>query len=314
MSFSNSQNPQCEGLHKERIFFDAKSPPTRLAYPIRWENSEYHIDAGSTQGISAGAEFAVYTDENAVRTANPLGILVVDRIDLFKTTLKPIQGGVPFGIGATAVAVQTKVGVKEDLALHVALDDKLSSVFEALLGILKDMDMENSESYNAKIALVGRNQAQLEIVREGEELFVRILDERVTVYGIKRIPFPINPDPTAIRPVLRAAAHYYRHFNSGSSMVGDKRYERNIGIQFFRRVTWLEAGESDDDDDWEICDWVEGCPFEITDNVYPDYRMKITNKSSRGLYLSVFYFDSNDLSIGECYGTDFAMHLLMWYL
>ncbi|KZP22899.1 hypothetical protein FIBSPDRAFT_930844 [Athelia psychrophila] len=239
-----NQNPQCEGKYSDRVFFDAKSPPARrIVYPVQFKYGKYRMEAGSAHGISAGAEFAVYADYNAVLTSEPLGGLAVDRIEFFHTALKPTSG-TPFLVGESAVALQTKLGQKEDLALHVEFDIKLISVFEALL-----TEMQAPGPDSAKIALVGRNQAKLEIVMEGDQLYFNNLDERVTGYGISRIQYTVEPKPDVIRPILRAAAHYYWHLSRKSTR--ENMFLNNVEVEYFElHGNDDNADEDEDEDDW----------------------------------------------------------------
>ncbi|KZP16325.1 hypothetical protein FIBSPDRAFT_934656 [Athelia psychrophila] len=62
---------------------------------------------------------------------------------------------------------------------------------------------------------------------EGALLYFNNLDERVTAFGISRIPFSVEPDPEAIRPILRAAVHYHWHLNCNSTL--DKIFAEDDG-------------------------------------------------------------------------------------
>ncbi|KZP24193.1 hypothetical protein FIBSPDRAFT_822304 [Athelia psychrophila] len=294
-----NQNPQCEGNNSGRVFFNAKSPPARrVVYPIRMEHGEYRMEAGSAHGISVGAEFAVYADHNAVLTSEPLGHLAVTRIEFFHTILKPTSDSRPFSLhmGASAVALQTKLGQKEDFTLHVEFDIKFKSVFEALL-----TDMQAPGPNSAKIALVERNQAKLEIVMEDALLYFNNLDERVTAYGISRIPFSVEPDPEAIRPILRAAAHYHWHLNRNSTL--DKIFVSKVDVQFFELLA-EDDGEYEDDPIWNPDENPEnlyaGGAIDLVIDLSKRYGMQLTNNTPWDLYPAVFHF-KEDLSIVPYY-------------
>src|SRR5258705_10300060 len=82
------QNPQCEGYNQNRIIFNSKAPsPGRVFYTIRRVGDKYVMDGGSVQGITDGAEFAVYTDRDWFPEIHPLGILVVLETHAFSTVL-----------------------------------------------------------------------------------------------------------------------------------------------------------------------------------------------------------------------------------
>ncbi|KZP16322.1 hypothetical protein FIBSPDRAFT_934654 [Athelia psychrophila] len=255
------------------------------------EHGEYKMEAGSAHGISADAEFAVYADYNTDLTSEPLGGLVVDRIEFFHTTLKPTSG-IPFLVGESAVALQTKLGQKEDLTLHVEFDIKLISVFEALL-----MDMQAPGPDSAKIALVGRNQAKLEIVMEGDQLYFNNLDERVTSYGISHIQYPVEPKPDVIHRILRAAAHYHWHLNRNSTL--DKIFARNVDVEFFElRPDYEYEGEWTPGDN--PVNLYAGGAIDLVLDVSKRYGMRLTNKINQPLYPAVFHF-KEDLSIVSHY-------------
>ncbi|KIM78109.1 hypothetical protein PILCRDRAFT_603746 [Piloderma croceum F 1598] len=294
-----SQNPQCEGFHHDRIFFNAKAPTAgRVSYPVHLEDGEYIMDAGSAHGISKGAEFTIFKDRDSILTSPPLGILeVADQEDIssFSTTLSLPLGKSLFQLDKGALALQTKVGAEEDLALHVPLDERLIPVFD---GLLKQMQGTGPEC--KKISLVERADAQLEITVEGDKVVFNILDERVTIFGLNRIPFVVNPTVDDLYPIICAAAHYYWHLNrtQNNQLIQDK-----VEIKFMQlkksQTEFDEAGRSK--------------LIPIEQNLYHNgvidfvvrkkaiYGIKITNNTPWDLYTSVFYFDNSDLSITPYY-------------
>ncbi|KIM78106.1 hypothetical protein PILCRDRAFT_603652 [Piloderma croceum F 1598] len=271
------QDPQCEGHYQNRIFFDAKAPPARrLSYPIQLEDDEYIMSAGFAHGISAGAEFTVYADEASLLTT-PLGVLVVSEIRPFSTILKLPQGKPHFALAKPALALQSKIGAKEDIALSVPLDEKLIPVFDALL-----LQMQGTGPDVRKISLVDNpSLAHLKIDAEEDKVVFSTLDKRVTTYGPSRT-FRVNRDVNDILPALRATAHYYDILN---------RTQSNVIIQ---EKVQIEVTRLD-----------ESCRFPVGPNLYFDdivdlvveestqYGVKITNNTPWDLFPTVFFLNSD---------------------
>ncbi|KZP29227.1 hypothetical protein FIBSPDRAFT_212881 [Athelia psychrophila] len=270
----------------------------RRTYPIRMEGAMYRMEAGYAHGISAGAEFAIYADESAVLTSSALGILAVDRVDIFQTTMKITSCSDSFAASNSAVALQTKAGDRGDFSMHVEVDDKFMSIFEALL-----TEMQGNGPGRAKITLVEKEQAKLEVVMQGGLLYFDILDKRVAAFydGIMRIPFPVDPEPHAIRPVLRSIAHYYWHLDRESEY--DSYFRSHISVEFFE----LQESSTELDDAGyfvlepgprQLCN-INVIDFTVNPNA--EYGMKITNSTPWDLYPGVFYFETGDLSIVPYY-------------
>ncbi|KZP15819.1 hypothetical protein FIBSPDRAFT_912396 [Athelia psychrophila] len=298
-----NQNPQCEGTNSNRIFFNAKCPPARrLTYPVRREGDEYKLDAGAAHGISVGAEFNVYANEKDVLTASPLGSLVVGdaaAVKAFDTAMTLPSGCSSFAVDKPAVALQTKLGAKEDFALHVPLHEDLIPVFETL-----SKEMQTPGPDTARIKLVeDRDQAMLEIVMDEGKLYFNILDKRITVHGVNRIHFPFDPELDSIRPVLRAAAHYYWHLNRASNT--DQHFQERITVEFFElyesETELDDAGDSILRPDTNPENLYTGSTIKFTVKPNAPYGMRITNNTAWDLYPGVFYFDSSDLSIVPYY-------------
>ncbi|KZP27851.1 hypothetical protein FIBSPDRAFT_817828 [Athelia psychrophila] len=256
------------------------------------------MEAGYAHGISAGAEFAIYADENAVLTSNALGILAVDRVDMFHTTMKITSCSGSFAVNQSTVALQTKAGDRGDFSMHVAVDDKFIAIFEALL-----TEMQGNRPGRAKITLVEKKQAKLEAVMQGGLLYFDILDKRVTAFydGTMRIPFPVDPEPHAIRPILRSVSHYYWHLDRESEY--DSYFKSHISVGFFE----LQESSTELDDAGYFV--LEPGPQQLcNDNIIDlivdpnaEYGMQITNSTPWDLYPGVFYFETGDLSIVPYY-------------
>lgn len=252
------------------------------------------MKAGAAHGITKGATFAIYRDRDSVATEAPLGILTAsDSPDPFSTILS----GPEFGIGKRAFALQTGAGAEEDLLVHIAMDPKLESVFRALAD-----EMKENQSGQRQIRAVNEDEigiVHLDIALEDSKIIFNILNPLVTEHGLKRMPFQVNPTVNEVRPVLRAAAHFYWHLHRTGK---DAILQEKVKIEFTR----LTEDRQDYDDTLRPTKVPQG-PNLIQEGVVDlvvkkgdMYGIKLTNTSGRSLYASVFFFDNSNLSISMC--------------
>lgn len=293
-----SQNPQCEGVNQNRFFFNSKAPPVRrFSYPIHLQSSQYIMDAGAVHGVSEGAEFTIFKDQNALINSTSLGVLVASSISPFSTIME--LPTTPFEISEGALALQTKTGAGDDLFLRIELNETLMPVVQALI-----QQVNGTEAERRKITLVKpgegneKGEPNLEVVTEVNQIFLNILDSRVTKFGLKRIPYPIKPNDADVSLVLRAAGHYYSHLNRTMSHAA---IQTKVHIEF----KLLETSKSQVDE--------AGYPerYPTGPNLYKDgaininvkrgdvYGLKITNNTAWDLFPTVLFFNNSDLSISE---------------
>ncbi|KIM25370.1 hypothetical protein M408DRAFT_26358 [Serendipita vermifera MAFF 305830] len=284
------QTPQCEGHNQNRILFDSKvRSQHRRLYVLREIKGEYVMKAGAAHGITKGATFDVYKDRNCMTTDAPLvSLTVLDSPDPFTTVLS----GSKVNIGKQAVALQTGAGVEEDLIIHIAMDPKLESVFRALAEEIKE-----SNAIQRQIRAVDEiGKAHLDIALEDGKIIFNILNPLVTDYGLKRMPYQLNPTVNEVRRVLRAAAHYYWHLHRTGK---DNILQEKVKVEFTR----LSEDFQNNDGSLGPVRMPQG-PNLIQEGVIDIvvkkgdmYGIKIINTSGRSLYPSVFYFDNSNLSI-----------------
>ncbi|RXW17048.1 hypothetical protein EST38_g8799 [Candolleomyces aberdarensis] len=290
----DGQNPQCEGFHRDRILFNAKvRPPTRRCYDVRQQGKAIILEGGQAHGITNGAEFTLYSDRNVALAGEPkLGTMVAReaRIKPFITVLELVGGTNVPELKATAVAIQTKAGVSEDLLIHVPMEIRYMPVFEAIA-----LEMTGTGPNPCRIGLVEKDKAKLEIVSHGKDQFAfNVLEKRATEHGFTRMPHHVDSNTNDIHRVLRAAAHYHFHLNlnHANNLIMNK-----IKIEFFPLLEdWDDSGEL-------LLSPTEGV------NMYQDgrieyevvaetkYGMRVTNETPWDLHFACLFFDHADFGI-----------------
>jgi hypothetical protein len=288
------QNPQCEGVNQGRILFNAKAPSIgRVFYEVRMESDKYVMYAGAAHGINNGAEFAVYKDRETPPKMSPFGTLVVKETGAFITTMHLPDNAVAFALAGTGFAMQIKTGEEEDLRLHIALNDKLSPVFEAL-----GEEMLRTDSNRRRISLVEKDKAELDIAINGDHVVFNILNPQVTLFGLKQMPFRVEPTYEDVYPVIRASAHYYWHLrrNNTSNVL-----QNHVQLEFKKMQ---ELDEYDDDFNPIFAPTGDNLNAAGVVDIIVDpddmYGIKLVNNSALDLYPSLFFFDNSDLSICKC--------------
>lgn len=287
------QNPQCEGVNQARILFNAKAPSTgRVFYGVHKEGDQYVLDAGAAHGINRGAEFAVYSDRLSSPKTSPLGNLAVKEVGPFTADMRLPDNASAFVLVDMGYAIQTRTGEEEDLRLHIAPNDTLAPIFEAL-----GQDMLLTDSNRRRISLVKRDKAELDVAIDNEGVIFNILNPQVTQFGLNQLPFRVDPTYDAIYPVVRASAHYYWHLRRNST---SRVLENHIQLDF-RKLKELEEY----DEDFNLVLEPVGDNLNVSGIVdlvvNPDdmYGIKLVNTSDLDLYPSLFFFDNSDLSICE---------------
>ena len=274
--------------------FNAKVPSTgRVFYQVRQEADKYILDAGAAHGINQGAEFAVYEDAELPPNGHSMGTLVVNETKTFTTTMGLPDNAPALVLTSPGYALQTRAGEEEDLRLHIALDDILTPVFEELA-----KDMLHIGFDRRRISLVEKDKAELDIAIDGGRVVFNILNPQVTQFGLKQIPFHIEPNCDYVYPAIRASAHYHWHLRRNNT---EKVLQNHIQLEF-KKVIELEEY----DDDFNPIIKPIGDDLNVTGIVdiivHPGdlYGIKLINYSGLDLYPSLFFFDNSDLSISEC--------------
>jgi hypothetical protein len=260
--------------------FDGKAKRTASAYyKIRKSGGDtFVIDAGEAAGITVGAEFDVYEDQDS---GDSLGTVVAHKLSAFSTTL---YAKARIALDQDGVALKSRAGREELVGIHVA--DK------SLKDLVKKIDP------NQRIVqLVERDRAEFGMSLENGKVIFDNYDSDVTKYGVTRMPHTLEPTLEAISRVIRAAAHFY--WNRRRTPSTDRgRLAKKIEIE----VNELEEDFDDDINPFYIptnanCDWKIGEDLKLQTGTA--YGWKITNNWAVSLYPSLFYFDDSDWSISE---------------
>jgi len=243
-----------------------------------------------------GAEFTVYQDEQHLLLDPIVGVLAVHSIRPFETIMRVPQGCHAFTLKNPAVAIQTKAGRDQALKLHVPLEERYLSVFQAFLSYMQGTDFDP-----CKIALVqDRSAANLEAVTRANKISFNILDTRIDVRGQLAIPHTVDANVESVLRVLEVAAHYFYHLNRTHT---NPVIQKNIKVEMF---TLVKSRTIDDLTGLAIDvplgdDLIVGNKISrnVCDHINPPYGFSIKNTSERHLFVNCFYFDNTDLSISK---------------
>ena len=162
-------------------------------------------DVGTVRGISLGAEFEVYQDQDS---GHLLGIVVASKLSPFSTTLYAKEPR--FTLEGDGVALQISARTEEHvLRIHVA--------DEGLKALVKEI--KRTDPSHRIIQLVEQDRAEFGMALKDGKVIFDIFDSLVTKYGLTRMPFSLEPTLEAISPVLHAADHFYWHLQIGRAHV-----------------------------------------------------------------------------------------------
>jgi hypothetical protein len=240
-------------------------------------------DAGEAAGITVGAEFEVYQDQNSVHL---LGTAVACELDAFSTRLYAKES--KFALDRDGVALKSGAGKGEQVLVHAA--------DLCLKALVKKIDPNQRI-----IQLVERDRAEFGIALEKGKVVFNIYDAEVTKYGLTRMPYVLEPTVEAIYPVIRAAAHFYWHRRRTQITTSRGLLAEKVKIE----VAELKLERVEYDDELKAVGVYSptssgskgGKVFDLQTGKI--YGWKIINNCKMPLYPALFYFDCSDWSIGE---------------
>jgi hypothetical protein len=263
-------------------------------YHVYREGEKYVLEAGEVHGITDGMEFAVVPSRDFDIKNIPMGTLrsELDLIQPFRSELRRLSDATfPFDIPAYSFALPTRAGESEALRLHVPVDLKLISVFQAIT-----LQLTSRVPGQRTIVLVDKDKADLSVgVDANGKVEFNLCDSVTTGYGLTRLYYTLPPQVRYIQPVIPAAAHFFWHLRRQPK---ECVLHHKVDLSFHKLV---ETGKFDDtlkpimQASKENLN-VRGVVDIDADDETP-YGMTIQNKSAEELYVSLFYFDCSKLSI-----------------
>ena len=249
---------------------------------------------GTACGISLGAEFEVYQNQDSDRR---LGIVVASELSPFSTTLYAKEPR--FALEGDGVALQTGTETEEHvLRIHVA-DEGLKTLVKKINRI---------DPSHRIIQLVERDQAEFGMALEDGKVVFDIFDPLVTKYGLTRMPVSLEPTLEVISPVLRAADHFYMHLRRAPRV--ENVTEKGLANSYVDiEVAEMEHDGITYDENFEPifspteAGWKSGKVFNLQINdggtIYGWKINNLTENPKVDLYPALFYFDNSDWSISE---------------
>ena len=270
-------------------------PPPRLSYLARYD-SEYCIfllNAGTAHGITLGAEFAFRVAQETYPPGKSLHTFVVNNSASFFSTLRLANDASWQYLPTVFTVFQVKPGLGGTIRLYLSPTHNspcLISVCDDIRDSLHNVEFVNSP-----------DDAHLELTVRDNQVVVSVSDKKATIYGFDH-QFPtMQITGHNLTSFLEKAGCFYRERDRHTGI--DSEVAKIVTLEFYKLGATHSKFEDIPDPQLEesglnlysadIIDFIveEGCV----------YGVKLTNLSSRDLYPTLFYLDSNDLSIGNVY-------------
>ncbi|KAF8817195.1 hypothetical protein BYT27DRAFT_7205049 [Phlegmacium glaucopus] len=303
-----TQNPQCEGYNRDRFLFNARVSNKSFFHKLnRTVEGSYEIGVGEAYGITQGALFVIYPSQQGAGRGPALQARPL-RISPYKTLLD-VPPDQTVTMSQDAVVLQVRVGVEDPFPIYIS-DRGLDGIVTMVQHRMKNQGMRELAVVNdARLAKLGLDLG-LDNATKREVVALRILDLPISQWGLNKIHNTIPPSPDAFYAVLSAAARFDWHLHRESCAIGTSQ----VDIEFTKLRELSETIERQliggRLSNIKINRLVPDGPNMIATgaglggNVVfvdvleeADYGIKLTNKTNVPLYVSVFYFDSSDLSI-----------------
>ncbi|KAE9397465.1 hypothetical protein BT96DRAFT_995803 [Gymnopus androsaceus JB14] len=258
-----SQNPQCEGFHSDRILFDANVFSQRSGlYPIHATSpGQYEVDAGEAHGVSADAEFTVYSTRDM---SFCLGTVIAFKLSPSKTACKPPSGKQPFELCKPGYALHHQVP-----SIRILIDEGL------------EKNVEDMKLGGIQIHFVKSHE-------ENPHLAVHLRDGHVLFQVMNQVCRAAN-------------FYWHFDHDSGFKAFKEKITIECVQLEGTEKYTDLldevlvpVRGCIDLNRNDQIV-------INMDENEDTKYGFIVTNTTNVPLYASMFYFDMSDLSIVPYY-------------
>ena len=126
-----SQNPQCEGIYKDRTLFNRKVlPAQRKSFAIEQKGGGYGVCAGSIHRITKDSEFTVYRKTD-ITLSNPLGILIAGNVAPFYSSAQVPMGNPKLDLAEPVIAVIKKLAPQE-FRIRIPADNGFVDIYREL--------------------------------------------------------------------------------------------------------------------------------------------------------------------------------------
>ncbi|KAG6910102.1 hypothetical protein DXG01_013155 [Tephrocybe rancida] len=296
-----SQNPQCEGVHQNRILFSSSTaggvqPITYDICPTA-EPGEYTLGAGIAHGIGNGATLSIYSDED---TTTVLGSVVARDASLF-TTRCSLVSGTPSFFPQSMCAAQTFRADEHSLCLFINPNDPSFHQFKLLID-----DNQSDVALRSVFLVEADGKPDLALSTHGGLVRFEVMNETCRQHGLTHMPFDNVriEESEYLASILRSASDFYWRLDLHSSNTGEA-LARKIDVECIKLTS---TGELTDDLDEVFEPVPNGKTPHIDGTIYIDiedeaqpYGYSVNNFTETALYVALFYFDFSDLSIVPYY-------------
>jgi hypothetical protein len=283
-----SQLPQCEGRNAGRHLFRTAEPTS--GYRFRIQDDQITVEARETCNISKAALFDLYAHLDLNQPPALRG-LTSERIDAGHMMLRlPPDSMLNITEGW---ALQTFDSTDTSVVVDIVYDKWSPTTISQALS-----DFDRNYPGRVRVALVCDDRQQLFITKEVKgKLVFDLKDEICRSVGLKRLHHSTKVEPIRLQEILAPASEFFYHLgysNQQHLLHGQLKIEAYLLDDISN--TPKPVGE----------DLLVGSKTMSPNHVYglgdpgphQCYGFSIKNGNSEPLYVWIFAFNMNDLSIG----------------
>ncbi|KZV62801.1 hypothetical protein PENSPDRAFT_758453 [Peniophora sp. CONT] len=304
--------PQYVGHGGDRLLFSARELG-RTVYQLSHDGDRYILGTGAVQGVSEGAQFAIYPSPYFAVDETPVAQMIATVVQPFSAQLvfTPSSAASALAISDSSpyFAFQTRIGRSSGLHLHVPLSEDLVPIMSALA-----KDRVQRDATRPDILLGDEAQANISVRSHGGgRVEYLIHDSLIRKHGFTKLLETTPAMAENVHPVLAAASKFFWHLHR--SPEGQRLGDESVAIEMHQLEPglWSRQWRSTQGMHKET-GWIRptGAPGEDlihsgVVNLRADgrtvYGFTVENRSARPLYVWAFYFDCSNLSIAEYYGS-----------
>lgn len=249
------------------------------------EKQETILQAGSAHGITRGSRFAAYATNLEGTSLQPntcLGYFVVSRVDVFSSTLILPPDSPTFRLPLLFYSKLDRLA-NNGICIFSTDRDWLESVFPLHL-----------QSTLSVVIVDTRQDCNLEFTITDGRVYLYQYNDMISNHIDSRMRHIVDAnDVETIRSIVKASVHFYHNLTRKSPRQFD-----DVDMELYKlSATMSEEFDKVFKPDGENLIGKEPATIVVDEDA--PLGVTIRNKSNRDLYPYLFYFDPNDLTIGE---------------
>lgn len=221
--FGIYQTPNCRGRYDNRIIFETRTPEhDRKFHAVKNLGNNFRLEAGEIHGITKGARFDIYCD-NDRRVL--LGSLEAVEVAGFSTSLGFSHHTVEFTIPEDLAAYGLQIRAGGDSAAVTKFAFEVDADFQSAIFEHVQNEKDHAQPVRTMIQFVETSANADVVVRSAEagQLAIGTMDGICLESGLDRLPYTLPRDVDAVSSTMKLSGEFFWDLRRVNSRIRSQR-------------------------------------------------------------------------------------------